>query len=275
MKLRSGKTYGPPKARKGKVVKVTKKIRVRPMKMTQQAQVSTLVKRMISRDVENKGIGENIEVNVYHNSPIGPADCLPLVPQIAQLDAAVADTCVQRVGDKVKPKSLTVRGTITARYGSFPANQCVYVRVIIAAQKTIKVGSQILAGGVLTNQLCRPMFASGPGLSEVPFGGNTTDLNYPLNKDLFRVYYDRTFKLAPTNQQAIAVEQNDKNTIRWSYRFKSLPASLTFDSANGDWANNFAPFYTMGYAYADGTAPDIANSRIVTNTTTLLEFEDA
>jgi len=274
MLLRSGKSYGPPKSRvrRGKVVKITRKVRVRPMKMTQQAQVSTLVKRIISRDVENKGIGNLVETNVNHNSTISAADCLPLIPQIEQINVASSDTCIQRIGDKIKPKSLVVKGTVSIRTGSLVTNQNVYVRVLVLAQKNIKTGGQIASGGVDTNSLLRPCLP-GVGLSEQPFNGFTVNLDMPINRDLFRVYYDRVHLLAGPGA-AVAGPENPSGCYKWSYKFKSLPASLTFDNDNGDWANNFAPFYTVGYAYADGTSPDVT-AKITTNCFSMFEFEDA
>lgn len=221
---------------------------------------------MISRQSENKHIGWNIESNVQHNSAISGTDCVPVVQEIAQ-----GVTAQSRQGDRVKPKSLKVSGVVSFNPDDCTSSQNIYVRVVIAAQKNIKVGSAV-TGGVDTAHLLRPGLAALP---EKQFQGSTMDLNYPINKDLFRVYYDRTFKLSSGNIVSGSVETMPLYSKRWSFRFKQLPAALTYDTGNGDWANNFAPFMACGYAFSDGTTPDFGTTRLITNTYSLLEYEDA
>lgn len=227
---------------------------------------------MMARDTENKAIGWKVESCVAHNSPIGAADCYPLVQQIAQ-----GLTAQSRVGDRVKPKSLKVHGVVSFNNSVLNTNQDIYVRIIIAAQKNIKVSSQVAAGGVDTGHLLRPGFL---GADQQPFGGATMDLNLPVNRDLFRVYFDRTIKLTSAAVQTEvvgmgSVEVNAAYSKRWSYRFKQMPAALVYDAGNGDWANNFAPFIATGYAFSDCTDPDLVTTRIKANVFSLLEFEDA
>lgn len=229
--------------------------------------VRKIVESVIARNTENQLIGWNLEACTQHNSPIGPADCVPVIQQITQ-----GTDAQQRKGDRIKPKSLVVRGTIAFGNEDLNTAQDVYVRVIIASQKNIKVGSAIAAAGVDTSHLLRPGLG---GADQLPFSGNTVDLNYPINKDLFRVYMDKVIKLTSMNVVAGAREANGGYSRRWYYRFKSLPAALTYDDGNGDWVNNFAPFMCIGYAFSDCTAPDIVTTRLVSNVTAMLEYEDA
>lgn len=229
--------------------------------------VTKIVKSVISRNTENQVIAWNLDACTQHNSPIGPADCVPVVQQITQ-----GPTAQQRKGDRIKPKSLVVRGTIAFGNEDLNTAQDIYVRVVILAQKNIKVGSAIAGAGVDTAHLLRPGLV---GADQLPFSGNTIDLNYPINRDLFRVYMDKVIKLTSMNVVAGAREANMGYSRRWSYRFKSLPANLTYDDGNGDWANNFAPFMAIGYAFSDCTAPDTVTTRLVSNVTSMLEYEDA
>lgn len=271
MKTRARTARVIPRSKTGKnKVKITQTVSVPKMRPTQKASVLSLVRKMMARDHENKRVGNEVEIAVAHNSAISGADCEPLVPQIVPLnDNATQSTTTMRNGDKIKPKSLTVRGVVSLKASNANSTaQDLYVRVVIAAQKSIKVGSQVLAGSVDANRLLKPGFATA---DQIQFTGLTQDLNCPLNTDAFRVYYDKTFKLhGPTDTSAFPVYSR-----RWSYRFKSLPAYLTFDDGNGDWPNNFAPFVAVGYAYPDGTAPDTVTTKVVSTTTAFLEFEDA
>jgi len=249
-------------------VQITKKVRVRPMKDTQKAQTLQLVKRMISKDAENKSVGYVAEQSILHNSPITSADCEPLVSPIEQgVDQ------FQRIGDKIKPKSLAVRGTLALNGSSLTGgytNVPLQVRVLILSQKDIKVGSQILAGGVDTAHLLEPNL---PGVNETDFSGTTVNALLPVNKDLFRVYMDKTFTLC--GPQPEGTEAVNRFCVNWSYRFKKLPASLTWDNGNGDYCNNFAPFVAIGYSFPDGSSPDNLVRRLVSTVYSRLDYEDA
>lgn len=241
------------------------------MKDTQKVQVTQLVKRMIARNEENKSIGNNVELDVFHNSAISAADCEPLIPPIAIDSAGVSGLSYQRIGDRIKPKSLTVKG-IVCMGSDYLIQKDMYVRILILAQKNVKTGSAVLAGAVDASHLLKP---NSPAIPSNNFGGFTAQLNYPVNRDLFRVYMDKTVKLTGLKSDTSG-DSIQRQSVRWSYRFKQLPSALTFDKGNGDWVNNFAPFVAIGYAYPDGTGPDSPTpTRLVSNVFSLLTYEDA
>jgi len=237
------------------------------MKDTTKAGVLDLVRRMINRGNENKAVGWRVESNVSHNSPIGAADCEPIVGQIG-----TGTTAQGRIGDKLKPKSLRVKGTISFTPDTCTTSQNLYVRVIIAAQKNIKVGSNVLGGSVDAAHLLRPAFA---GAAEQAFDGTTQALDYPVNRELFKVYMDKVIKLTASVVTGGGVEQMPLYSGRYSYSFKSMPTNLSFDAGNGDWVNNFAPFICLGYAFSDGTTDSVITTRLKSNIYSILEFEDA
>lgn len=226
----------------------------------------SLVKKMIAKKVENKVIGNQVEKNVLHNSPIGPADCYPLIPEIAN-----GEESYERLGDKISPKSLKVKGLISfSQLLAYGAQKDVYVRVMILSQKNVKTGAQVLASAVDTAHLLRPNI---PGSTQVAFDGTTPPSILPINTDLFKVYMDKTIKLTGTALSAI--EQISRFSARWSYTFKSLPGSLTFDDGNADWCNNFAPFLCVGYSFCDGSPAETATTRICSNTYSQLTYSDS
>lgn len=243
-------------ARKGKKgVRVSKPLR---RAMTQVA------KRVISRRTEDKKTGVPVEADVNHNSAIGSADCEPVIMQLAQgVDSSM------RIGDRVTPKSLKVSGVLSLS-PEYDGTNTIYARVIIAAQKDIKSGAEVLTGGVDAGALLRAGYGSTG--NEVQFTGLTQHLNMPINTELFRVYMDRTLKFT----QQTTSDNNPLQAHRWSYTFtkKHLPASLHFDEGNGNWPNNFAPFVAIGYAYADGTIPDVVDTKLISNIYAQLHFED-
>lgn len=216
-------------------------------------------------------IGNLVEDSVLHNSAIGPVDCEPLIPEIPPIDSASGSTSRQRIGDRITPKGLVVNGVLSLNQSSPPTSRAdIYVRLIIASQKDIKTGASILGGGISTNVLLRPGF--GGTANEVPFTGAVAELCYGINKEKYRVYMDRTYKLSQFAEGA--VEQNGRYSIPYSYVFKDLPSSLTFDEENGNWPNNFAPFVAVGYAYSDDSAPDTVSTKLTHTCYTQLAFED-
>lgn len=238
------------------------------MRDSQKAQTLALVKRLLSKDQENKLIGYTVENAVLHNSAISSADCEPLIPEITQ-----GTDSFNRIGDKIKPKSLVVKGTLALNESSITGGLThvpLQVRVMILAQKDIKVGSQVLGGGVDTVHLLEPNIAVA---NEVDYSGTTLNHLFSVNTDLFKVYYDKTFTLCGSTSEG--TEAMTKFCANWSYRFKSLPATMHFDNGNGDWVNNFAPFLAIGYSYPDGSSPDTVSRRLVSTAFSQLEFEDA
>jgi len=236
--------------------------------------VKAIVKKAIDRSIQDKRVGFAVESAVSHNSPIGPADCVPLINQIGPLDSTVGNLDQQRQGDKIRLKNMLVRGILALKPEVQTSTQSLLVRVMILSQKDIKTGSSIVAGNVDAAHLLAPDYNTGPGADQQPYTGSTASTFRPINTDKFRVYYDKVFKLCPAQNVTV---QNDMNVVRWSYRFSKskLPANLTYDAGNGDWANNFAPFLAIGYAYADGTAPDTVTTKVISHCDSYLTFEDA
>jgi len=228
--------------------------------------MTQVAKKVIHRLAEDKITGAPVEADVLHNSAIGSADCEPVIMQVAQgTDSSM------RVGDRITPRSLRVRGVLALNPGVEPGDDTtIYARVMILQQKDIKSGAEILSGGVDSGALLRAGYG-GSG-NEIQFTGTTQQLNMPVNTNLFRVYYDKQFKFCAQS----GTEANPYQAIKWQYTFtkKMLPSSFHFDEGNGNWPNNFAPFVAIGYAYADGTAPDTVTTQLISNVYSQLSFED-
>lgn len=234
-----------------------------------RAAMTRVAKKVISRRAEDKAIGIMVEDSILHNSGISSADCEPVIPEVSQ-----GTTSRDRTGDRLTPKSLRLNGIVSLNTAVSPPNgrSDIYARVMVLAQKDVKTGGQVLGGSVNAGSLLKPGF--GGTAIEQPFAGDTQDILKPINTDLFRVYMDKTFKLSQVSEGAI--EQNGSYSALWSYTFtkKNLPASLTYDEGNVDWANNFAPFLCVGYAYSDGTSPDTVATKVMSTCYAELKFED-
>lgn len=240
-----------------------------PLKPSMTKAVRKLAKSVVKRSQETKFATHAFENNIPHNSAIGAADLLNIVPPIPQ---GVDD--YQRLGDSIVPTRLTVRGMIAVDRNYSPDNRVLLARVLILSAKNAKSYNLIASGSAgYASELLKPNLTTGT--SVVPFAGNQQELFYPVNKDLFTVHYDKVFKISPCVQDGAAVEENPSSVIRWSKRIK-LPAKLLYDQASpGNVPTNFAPFYAIGYAYADGTGPDVVATRLITNTQSTMYYKDA
>lgn len=250
--------------RRGMRVKISKTVSVPPPKDTLKAQMLTVAKRVTAKAIPNKVVGFEVENVTLHNSALLGPDMYPIVQAIA-----TGDEQWERSGSRIKPKSLVVRGVLSQKI-DYPDTQALYVRIVIAAQKTVK--SVANYNDLDPQHLLKVNLPGGP--QELPFSGNHIELTYPINRDLFRVYMDKIILLTPT-ESAAAGDPRQGSTKRWSYRFKQLPATLTFDQGGGNLCNNFAPFCAIGYAYANGTAPDTVTTRVAHSVFSQLTFEDA
>lgn len=220
---------------------------------------------MINKDTENKRRGFLVEDGVTHNSAISDADVVPLLGSIPQ-----GTTSLTRLGDRVKPKSLTVRGIIGLNPEYNPDNLPLLVSVYILQCKDKKTNTLVAAGAGMA-YLLRPNIG---GTEQVPFNGNTIESTYPVNDDKFKVLFQKKYRLAPGT---IAMGPREFDHIRFSKTIKSsqMPASLTWDEGTGDDCNNFAPFLVIGYSYVDGRAPDTVGRRLITHISSEFNFEDA
>lgn len=221
------------------------------------------MRTMIGKDAENKERGFILEQDVVHNAPITDADVVPIVGSIPEGTGSN-----ERLGDRIKPKSLMVRGIISTNPEYNPNNKPLLVSIYILGCKDKKTNALVQAGAGMAD-LLKPNIG---GTEQVPFDGSTQRSCYPVNDGKFRVYHQEHRLLAPGS---VAAGTREFECLRWQYYFKDLPASLTYDEGAGDDANNFAPFLVIGYSYADGTVGETLNTRIISNCFAQLKYEDA
>lgn len=203
-----------------------------------------------------------VEQNVLHNAPITDGDVVTIVGSIPEGTASN-----ERLGDRVKPKSLRVRGVLSLNPDYNPNNKPMIVTIMILACKDKKTNALVTAGAGLAD-LLKPNIG---GTEQVGWDGTTFRSTFPVNTGKFKVYYQKQMVLAPGS---LGSGTREFDLRRWKYTFKDLPASLTFDEGTGDDANNFAPFLVTGWCYADGSAAD-ATPRLLTNVSSVLSYEDA
>lgn len=219
------------------------------------AAVKRIAKSVVSRASETKFV--SLRQDQSFNSSISSAgECYPVMPQITQ-----GTDDYQRIGDKVSGRTLYIKGHIqyNAAYMNTPgANNYTppsTVRILILSQKNIKSNLQIpSAPGVDVSNLLKDNVAVGTGRAYV---GAMTDNLAPINKDLFKVHFDKKVKM-----NAVYQSSDGTGTGGWigmkAYYFScriKLPKTLYFDDTNGNNPNNFAPFFCLGSVLEDGSSP--------------------
>lgn len=229
-------------------------------------EVKKIVNRVLDRKLEDKHIIWQLDNLTVHNSAISSADVVPIVQQIAQGSGSE-----QRIADRISPKYLRVSGVVSLKDSNSTTLDYhpITVRVMAFRQNDVVVGSS--STSVDTSNLIRDT-AGGTGSRQ--FTGLTSDLMLPINDDKFIKIFDRQFTLAPQFASGVVTVPMPNYQRKYSFRVK-LPKQLKYDAGTGNWANNFAPFMAVGYAYADGTAPDSVTTRIRNTAVAHLQFEDA
>jgi len=222
------------------------------------------MRTMIGKDAENKSRGFIIEQNVVHNATVTDGDVQPILRSIPS-----GTESNQRLGDRVKPKALVVRGVLGLNPENNPDTKPMIATVMILSCKDKKTNALVQAGAG-TAELLKPNIG---GTEQVAWDGTTLRSTYPINTEKFRVHYAKQFRISPASAGG---ENRERDAVKWKYSFGSLPATLTWDAGTGDDCNNFAPFLVIGWCYTDGSASGAPlATRLISNVSSFLTYEDA
>lgn len=248
--------------------------RGRPARLS--APMRAAVRRIVSRAQETKLCTALVENNVEHNSSVGVLDYYRVLPNLYQ---GVAE--YQRIGDRVHPVSLTVRGTCAIDRTYVNGNRPICVRIMVLALKSARSWQMVQSQWPAATTRLLKMNDEG-GTENIAFSGSPNDLYYPVNRDLFQVLGERFIKLSalnlPGNTPGVnSVEAAPLNTITRSFNIhvRGLPKTLSYGAASDTAPTNFAPFISVGYAYMDGTGPDLVTTQVIMNVQSHLRYKDA
>lgn len=249
---------------------VTVKVPATPMKKRTKATIAKLVDAVINRRSETKFISTKVQVNVLHNSGIAFADVSRVLPRVPQ-----GEQEWERLGDSIKPSSLIVRGLVSMNRTAAVDNRVLLVRVCLLSAKNLKCFTDFTSGNLPINRLLR--VNDETGTETIAYTGDPNDVNYKINKELFTVHMDKTYRIASIQSPAPTIpgslEQNPDSYFRFQKTIE-CPATLKYDDSKGTDPTNFAPFFVIGYSFADGTGPDTVGTRIIANVTSTLSYKD-
>jgi len=218
------------------------------------------VKKVIDRDTETKQawFSSGNTLTQFNSGINSSGDMLQVIPNIAEGTGSA-----QRIGSKLKAKSMTIKGHM--RYNTndladvnYPT--CIYVRMMVVSAKYRQNYSDLTGSTAPLSQLLKK------GGATSAWTGTFSDMNAPINTELWTVHAQRKFYL---NQSAFptvgaaAPSATVANDVKNLIKFFNIPIRcknkiLRYDPGLG--ANiqptNYSPIILLGYCYLDGTSPD-------------------
>lgn len=224
---------------------------------TSYKRIANVVKAVVRRDEETKMLGLPVEVGVIHNAQMTNADIQPLLAGSTQGTGST-----QRIGDKVRPVALKVRGCVSF-YDRGQGNILapMIVKIFCLQWKGLKDGSSGF-GSVPMNTL----MDGGAGVAG--WDGSTLRGLWNINKDAFQVLATKTIKISDTD-----VENHKAQTGHYELSIP-CPARLTYNTGSL-YPSNFAPFFVLGWYYEDGSVPAITDVNIINTANSILYYKDA
>ena len=226
-----------------------------------------LVKRLINRGRENKSKGRRVWIDKAVTPAITAGDSV--CPELAK-----GTEEFERIGDKVQPKYLSVKGTIAVKYDQNVLTDTIHARLMVVRMREVDKNTESLTQfAAKANTLLKTNL--GVGTSEAGYTGSRLDNVYPVNTDAFRVLYDETIVLNPATYGGggSAQPSNFGSVARFKVKL-DLPSSLMFADGS-EQPQNYAPIILIGYSYPDGRPIDGGESRLIANAYSRLIFEDA
>lgn len=239
-------------------------------------QVKSIIQSMVETKQAYHTTGDTY---VKFNSGIDSnGDILQIVPSISQ---GTADNA--RVGDQLRAQSLNIKGIIRIDYNnavSQTALPAVAVRLMVlsfknrlnypdAATQSSWLGSLLKKGGTTTG-----------------FTGVLRDLYSPINTDVFTCHYNKVMYLTQdalvspngTANPGLSVVPIDfrKCVKFFNINVKCKNKLLKYDAYTSPIQPiNWSPFMCLGYAYLDGSSPDVINTKTGLQYDTIFNYEDA
>lgn len=238
------------------------------------------VQQVIKSMAEDKTAYHSLDESslVTFNSAINnTAEILQIVPSIAE---GTGEN--QRVGDRIKPTSLTIQGYIRFNpiiTGAIPAGSAgvcqVGVRMFIVSLKSKSNLTEVQSSITPFNQLLKK------GGTNVGFTGLISDLFAPVNTDLFVCHHSKVFYLTQTyNNYATQVgywETDISKQLKFfKHTLKVKSKTLNYDDGTSSslQPTNYAPVMLLGYSYLNAQTPDVVAANCGLFYSTQMTYED-
>lgn len=252
-KMRSKRSYG--RKTGGYVKRIAKRV----------------AKRVVGRLAERKYATSTTGTISYNSSITSAADLTEIIPLVAQ-----GNRSNQRVGTKITPKRLIVRGTIQANQTSDNVLPPLEAWMYILRHKVKQNFANMDAGDTY--------FLQG-GSARAQFDGTFTNTALPIDYATYELVAKKRFRLqsapptaitsAPSNAALVALNSAmGPSGKRFAIAFRPKgPFLYEEDDATGRCINrNY--FMAVGYNYLPGRAPDVVDTKVQVQYSTHLYYTD-
>jgi len=190
----------------------------------------------------------------------------------------------QRVGDRIQPQSLTVQGTVKIELDNILTNQTpmdLFAVIYVLEHAVFKSYTSLIAGNDFTQLLktgenTTARFNGDVWSSQMPVADQYYRL---LKKKVVRLRYAGVTILSGTaTDQSIANSHDYLGKFSLSLSKKSLPTAFKYpESSTVAGANdplNSAPFFAMGFYWADGSTTNTPQVYIEQQYVSVLRYKD-
>jgi len=216
----------------------------------------------------------------FNGTIASAAEIYPVLPSVPK-NTTDSITAFGRLGDKIKPLSLMVHGSIALSTASY---RRVRVRVMFLTAKSIKNAAQKANIDIIH------LINDGRTDGGTQFDGTVEKRDFPVNTNKFTVLSDRSYNLFQAGAVSVGdplllpgetfpTFNNYDDNISSVKTFKlslPVPATLQYSVSTSDDPTNYYPFVVIGYTYLDGNAaPTSTPTEITACISSLLKFDDA
>lgn len=218
----------------------------------------------IAKKVATKVLRRQIETKQGYLEPTGAgfntqtSQNFPVLPNITQTSMyqlcptiSLGTDSQSRVGNKIKPKGLYVKGHIYGDWNNIVGNnssfQTIYVRILALADKQNNVDSLAYGQFGTSSSI---LLNKGSTSTNFLFNDQTS-LYRPVNTNRFTVYYDKVIKLSMYSAN-LGTALIDQSFGLKMFKFKiPMKEDWKFDDSNSRPSNVSMPNLVIGYCPGD------------------------
>lgn len=243
------------------------------MKDTTKAQVTTLVKGLISRSEETKQKAGTFYNQFNFNNRIQVTDWRTVVPDIYQ---GGNSTSFNRIGDRIKPKGLYVEGFVAINQTEARALGLSLDIYVITHKSKKSLSALAAGGGAGLVELTSYMFDGGDG-NKWGYDGTTEHALMPINTDLVKLVKHKRVNLFSSYAATVHQQPNadDRRFVRVAFKVPTPNVLIYADEVDNLQPSNYCPLIAMGFHYPDGTAPSTDLTPVIGTFRSRLYFDDA
>lgn len=250
----------------------------RAVRKAKKSNFNRAVKKIIDADTETKQAwySSGNTLTAFNSGITVAGDMLQIIPAISR-----GTNTGDRIGQKIKAKSCRVKGHLRITTNEVNDSQTlpqVYVRLMVLSLKFRQSYADATGYTAALSNLLKK------GNTTTDWSGVFSDMNAPINSDLFTLHGERKFYLNQSYQNTTGPSPPStilpieiKNTIKFfDFNVRCKNKILRYDTAVGSdiYPTNWGPFLCVGYCYLNGGSPDTVSTNLGMEYITDFRFED-